>query len=199
MVDSTMTTTGGSLVQRMIRAARLDNGLYEEVEADRTATGQAATAVVIVAVAGAIGTGLSTALQGQSGVLGILLAAVGAAVGALLGWVIWSYVAHFVGTRFFGGTADTGELLRTIGFAQSPGVLNILTFIPVLGPVIPFVVLIWSLVAGVIAIRQALDFDTGKAILTAVIGAIFFFIVFVIITAVITGLLVALSGGVPTG
>jgi uncharacterized membrane protein YozB (DUF420 family) len=78
-------------------------------------------------------------------------------------------------------------------------VLNILLFVPALGQVIPFVTLIWSLVAGVIAIRQALDFDTGKAILTAVIGAIFFFIVFVIITAVIAGLLVALGGGVPTG
>jgi hypothetical protein len=199
MVDSTMTGTGGSLVQRMIRAARLDNGLYEEVEADRTATGQAATAVVIVAIAGAIGQGLSVALQGQGGVLGILLAAIGAAVGSLLGWVIWSYVSHFIGTRFFGGTADPGELLRTIGFAQAPGVLNILIFVPAIGAVIPFVTMIWSLVAGVIAIRQALDFDTGKAILTAVIGAIFFFIVFVIITAVIAGLLVALSGGVPTG
>ena len=77
MVDSTMTGTGGSLVQRMIRAARLDNGLYEEVEADRSATGQAAQAVVIVAVAGAIGQGLSVALQGQ-GVPGIVLAAAGA-------------------------------------------------------------------------------------------------------------------------
>ena len=77
--------------------------------------------------------------------------------------------------------------------------LNILLFVPVLGQVIPFITLIWSLVAGVIAIRQALDFDTGKAILTAVIGAIFFFIVFVIITALIAGLLVALGGGVPTG
>ena len=125
MVDSTMTGTGGSLVQRMIRAARLDTAVYEELEADRTATGQAATAVVIVAVAGAIGQGLNVALNAQpggpAGPWGSVLTALVGALGALLGWVIWSYVAHFIGTRFFGGTADTGELLRTIGFAQSPG------------------------------------------------------------------------------
>jgi hypothetical protein len=41
---------------------------------------------------------------------------------------------------------------------------------PFLGPLITFVVMVWMLVCGVIAIRQALDFDTGKAILTALIG-----------------------------
>jgi hypothetical protein len=198
MVDSTMTGTGGSLVQRMIRAARLDNGVYEEVEADRTATSQAATAVVIVAVAGAIGQGLNVALNpqagGPSGPMGILFTAVGGALGALLGWVIWSYVAHFIGTRFFGGTADTGELLRTIGFAQSPGVLNILAFLPVVGGFVTIATAIWSLVAGVIAIRQALDFDTGKAIMTAVIGWLFFVVLFLVIGLLIAGFFIAVSG-----
>jgi hypothetical protein len=32
------------------------------------------------------------------------------------------------------------------------------------------VLAIWVLIAGIIAIRQALDFGTGKAILTALLG-----------------------------
>lgn len=203
MVDSTMTGTGGSLVQRMIRAARLDTGVYEELEADRTATGQAATAVVVVAIAGAIGQGLNVALNAQpggpSGPLAILFTAVGGALGALLGWVIWSYVAHFIGTRFFGGTADTGELLRTIGFAQSPGVLNILAFVPVIGGFITLATAIWSLVAGVIAIRQALDLDTGKAIMTAVVGWLFFVILFLVIGFLIAGIFIAGMGATGAG
>jgi hypothetical protein len=195
MVDSTMTGTGGSLVSRMVRAARLDPAVYEEVEADRTATGQAATAVAIVAVAGGIGAALAQTLFRPEGVPGVnpILALVGGIVGALLGWLIWSYVTYFVGTRFFGGTATPGELLRTIGFAQAPGVLNILAFIPVVGGLIGIITLIWSLVAGIIAVRQALDFDTGKAILTTVIGWIFLLIVFFVLALLFGGALFGLG------
>jgi hypothetical protein len=61
-------------------------------------------------------------------------------------------------------------LLRTIGFAQTLGVLHVLGIIPVLGGIIRFGVAIWVLIAGILAIRQALDVGTGKAILTAVLG-----------------------------
>jgi hypothetical protein len=192
MVDSTMTGTGGSLVQRMIRAARLDAGVYEELEADRSATTQAATAVGIVAVCNGVGAALAAQFiarpEGMPGPNPIL-ALVGGVVGALLGWLIWSYVTYFVGTRFFGGTATPGELLRTIGFAQSPGVLNLLSFIPVVGGIIALVTGIWSLVAGIVAVRQALDFDTGKAILTTVIGWIFLVIVIVLVSVLVGGAL----------
>src|SRR5262249_7144360 len=111
---------------------------------------------------------------------------------ALIFWVVWAYVTYFVGTQFFGGTATPGEMLRTIGFAQSPGVLRILSFIPVLGGLISFIVAIWSIVAGVIAVRQALDFDTGKAILTVIIG----FVVVVIVTIVLGLILAAIGLGI---
>jgi hypothetical protein len=89
---------------------------------------------------------------------------------AVLGWLLWSGIAYLIGDKVFGGTATWGELLRTIGFAQSPGVLLILGIIPVLGGLVSMVVGIWMLVAGIVAIRQALDFSTGRAILTALLG-----------------------------
>jgi hypothetical protein len=190
MVDSTMTGTGGSIVQRMIRAARLDSAVYEELEADRTATTQAATAVIIVAVCNGVGAALAAQFIARpAGIPGPnpILALVGGIVGALVGWLVWSYVTYFVGTRFFGGTATPGELLRTIGFAQSPGVLNLLSFVPVVGGIIALITGIWSLVAGIVAVRQALDFDTGKAILTAVIGWIFLVIVIVLVSVLVGG------------
>jgi hypothetical protein len=91
-------------------------------------------------------------------------------VAAVLGWLIWSGVTYLIGDKLLGGTATWGELLRTLGFAQSPGVLYALGIIPLLGGVIRFAVAIWILVAGIIAIRQALDFTTGKAIATALLG-----------------------------
>lgn len=147
------------MVDRMIGAARLDVDTYEEVESDYSATGQAAVVVTIVAVASAIG----GAGAGGVGIIGGVLSAV-------VGWLLWAGIAYLIGDKLFGGTATWGELLRTIGFAQAPGVLLILAIIPVLGWIVQFVVGIWLLVAGIIAIRQALDFSTGKAILTAIVG-----------------------------
>ncbi len=48
--------------------------------------------------------------------------------------------------------------------------LVILAFLPILGGLIRVVVAIWMLIAGIIAIRQALDFSTGKAVATALLG-----------------------------
>ena len=178
--------TRGSLVQRMMGAAMLNVATYEEVEADRTATGQAAAVVAIVAVATAIG----AIGDGTGGIIGGLLS-------AFLGWLVWSAITYFVGTKLFGGTADMGEMLRTIGFAQSPGVLNILGIIPILGGLVRFAVLIWILVAVVIAIRQALDFDTGKAVGTALVGMLAYFAIMMVVGLVFGGM--AMLGGALAG
>jgi hypothetical protein len=147
------------MLERMKRAALLDVHTYEEVEADRGATGQAAAVVAVVAASqgiGAAGLGLP-----------VILAAV---VASLLGWLVWSGVTYLIGDKLLGGTATWGELLRTIGFAQTPGVFGALALLPGVGGIVRLVLAIWVLVAGIIAIRQALDFGTGKAILTALLG-----------------------------
>jgi hypothetical protein len=159
-----------SIVDRMRGAAMLDVATYEEVEADRSATGQAFVVVVLVAICAGIG----HIGDGSRGVIGGIIA-------AIVGWLVWSGVTMFVGTKLFGGTADWGELLRTVGFAQTPGVFGILGIIPVLGGLVLFLVAIWQLITGVIAIRQALDFSTGKAIATAVISWIAMMIVMMLI------------------
>lgn len=149
-----------SLTERMIGAAMLNVATYEEVEADQTATSQAAVVVALVAVASAIGNYFR---HGGRGIIGAVIA-------AFIGWLLWAGITYFIGTRLFDGTATMGEMLRTLGFAQSPGVIAILAIIPILGWLIMLVIALWQLVAGIIAIRQALDFTTGKAILTALIG-----------------------------
>ena len=148
-----------SITDRMKGAAMLDVATYEEVEADASATGQAAVVVAIGAIATAIG----------ASSIGIG-AAIGMLVASLIGWVIWAGVTYLIGAKVLGGTATWGELLRTLGFAQSPRVLLVLGIIPGLGGIVGLVVGIWLLIAGIIAIRQALDVSTGKAVLTAFLG-----------------------------
>lgn len=148
-----------SLTERMRGAALLDVRIYEEVEHDRMATSQAAAVVGMVAIASAIGS-LDIGIMG----------AVAGVVRAYLGWFLWALVTYLIGDKVLGGTATWGELLRTLGFAQSPGVLLVVGFVPLLGGLVTFVVAIWMLVAGIVAIRQACDFGTGRAVLTAILG-----------------------------
>jgi hypothetical protein len=148
-----------SIVDRMKGAAMLDIATYEEVEHDENATGQAAVVVVIVAICSAIG---AIWRGGPSIIAG--------PISAVLGWLLWAAVTYIIGDKLLGGTATWGELLRTIGFAQSPGVLMIFGIIPFLGWPIRAIVAIWLLIAGIVAIRQALDFSTGKAVVTALLG-----------------------------
>jgi hypothetical protein len=173
-----------TLVERMQGAAMLNIATYEEVEHDHTATGQAALVVVIAAIAQGIGS-----VRGGGG--GII----GAVLGQLLGWALWAGLTYLVGTKLFGGTADWGELLRTLGFSQSPGVLYALAFIPVLGGLLRFVVGIWVLVAGVIAVRQALDVTTGKAVATVAVSAA----IILVPVLLLGGALVAALGGAMAG
>ena len=172
-----------TLVERMQGAAMLHLPTYEEVEHDRTATGQAALVVAIVAVAQAIG----SVRYGGGGIIGAL-------IGQLLGWALWAGLTYLVGTKLFGGTADWGELLRTLGFSQSPGVLYALGIIPGLGGLIRLAVGIWVLIAGVIAVRQALDVTTGKAVATVLISVG----ILLIPVLLMGGLVAGIMGGVAT-
>ena len=160
----------GDLVQRMLGAATLNVDTYEEVEADESATMQAAAVVAMVAVSAAIGQ-----VGGSGGSI------ITAPISAIIGWVIWAGLTYLIGAKLLGGTATWGELLRTLGFAQSPGVLYLFAVLPFIGGSVRFIIWAWIVVAGVIAIRQALDFSTGKAILTAVIGFLPFAIAFSLI------------------
>lgn len=158
-----------NLADKMIRAAKLDVQLYEEVEKDAEATKEAFLIVLIGAICNGIG---SIGVLGAKGIIAGLIS-------AIIGWGLWSVVIFLIGVKVFKHTSDMGELLRCLGFAYSPNVLSILGVIPAIGPIIRFVVFVWVLVAFIIATRQALDCGTGRAILISVLG----FISFLLITA----------------
>ena len=168
-------------IDRLIRAAKLDVNLYEEVEADKKAMGQAVGVVILSSVAAGVGS-LATA-----GLNGLIIGT----VGALIGWFIWAYVTYFVGAKMLPEPqtkADYGELLRTIGFSSSPGLLRILGIIPFLSTIIFVVCGIWMLVAMVIAVRQALDYkSTLRAVGVCIIGWIIQMALFWIIFSLLGG------------
>ena len=155
----------GGLIDRMIGAARLQVSTFEDVEADRSATRQAMLVVIVVAIA----TGIGSVGGGVAGLLG------GVAF-ALVGWATWAWLTYLVGTRLLATPqthADWGQLARALAFAQSPGVFKVLGAIPGIGPLLFFVASLWQLVAMVIAVRQALDYEsTWRAVGVVLLAAI---------------------------
>lgn len=170
-------------VNRMIRAAKLDAQLYEEVEADQSAMSQATTVVLLSSFAGGIG------FMQDAGLMGLAIGM----VGSLIAWYIWAFITYIIGTKLLPESetrSDVGELLRTIGFSSAPGILRIFAIIPGIGGIVYILANVWMLVAMVIAVRQALDYhSTYRAIGVCLLGWI--------AQAAIIGLLLMMVGGIP--
>jgi hypothetical protein len=155
-----------TFIHRLIGAAALDSNTYEEVEGDRTATTQAFAIVLASSLATGIGaTGLGAHPLGD--VLFMSIA-------ALLGWAAWALLVFEVGGRLMPEPqtqVDVPELLRTIGFASTPGLFRVLGVLPMLTIPVFALTAVWMLAAMIVAVRQALDFtSTARALAVCVVG-----------------------------
>ncbi len=154
-----------SFQRRLVGAVRLDPATYEDVEHDSSATWQAAGIVVVAS--------FTTSVAWYIG-LGSASWIVHGALQALVAWLAGSAVLWFIGTRILPGRkteATVGQLLRTLGFAQSPGLFGVLAVVPLVGLFVPFIVSFWLIAATFVAVRQALDYDsTFRAIMVCLLG-----------------------------
>jgi hypothetical protein len=181
-------TQSTSYADRLRGALTLDARTYREVEQDTNANGQAALTIVLAALAAGIGSLLSRDL---------IQNALGTVLSSVLQWVVFSLVAYYVGASLFssGQTSVTpGQVLRTIGFAHAPKLLLVLGIIPILGWIVSLVVFFWFLAAAITALREAFEFDTGRAIGTGLVALIGILIVDIVLL-VVFGIGSALFGG----
>jgi len=168
-----------NIVNRVIRAAMLDVAFYNEVESDTSLNTEALLVVVIVSIATGIGAFVGSLLGGEIGaaILGFIVSS----IMGVVNYYIWAYVTYFVGTNLFEGKADAGELLRVLGYASGPRLFSVFSFVPCLGAIFTFVGAIWALVAGFVGVREALDLDTGKTLVTVIIGWVIVFIITLVV------------------
>jgi hypothetical protein len=166
----------------MVGAMQANVRTFEEIEHDPTAMGQAVTVIVLAGVAALIGNIFRSGVT--AGIMALLI--------MLIGYAIWAFLVVLIGTKLMPEPqtkADFNEGFRTVGFAASPGVFNVLAIIPFLGPLISFVISIWSLVIMVVAVRTVLDYtSTGRAIVVCLIGwVVYMIITFMILTPLFIG------------
>jgi hypothetical protein len=149
----------------------LDAKTFEEIEADKTANGQALLVVIVASVAAGLGAGI------QLGVIGLLRET----IGALVGWVMWAGVTWVIGSKLLPEPqtrTDMGELLRVIGYAYAPQLLAFFAFVPLLGVFVSTIVAFWVLAATILAVRQALDYEnTWRAAAVVLIGWLIFVVI----------------------
>ncbi len=175
------------MLQRMIGAAFFDSHTYEEIEADRSALGPAIGVVILVTICGAIGGLVGDIIEGAT-FLGIILGLCLGLTFGIIRWALWVTVILMVGgglLRTSGTQTSWSEVGRVLGFAYTPGVLAIFSWVPVVGGLISFAAFIWTLAAAIMGVRQAMDFEgTGRAILVVLIAGIIGFIPWLILLGV---------------
>ena len=169
------------MINRIIGVLTLNVNTYEEIEADKNATIQSFSIVVLSSIVTAIilkpDTGFSLPNFISAIIIGIFL------------WGLWALVTMFVGTKLL-PTQETssnwGELARTTGYAQAPKLFSIFALIPILITIVLFIVGIWNLITMIIAIRQALDYtSTWRAVFVVLLG----FLPYAIIASLVISLL----------
>ena len=155
-----------TFLARATGAALLDPDIYEEVEADRSATWQAIAVVGLSSLAAGVGAIGPT--------LGRPMALASISLLALTLWGVWALLTLQIGTRIIPAPrteADLGQLLRTIGFATAPGMLRVAGVIPGTAAVVFAVTSLWMLMAMIVAVRQALDYtSTARAFAVCALG-----------------------------
>ena len=166
-----------TFVERMVGAAKFSSSAYEDVEADRGATGQALAVVVLSSLAAGIGAG--------AGLCGLVFGT----VASLVGWLVWAVLIYLIGARWLpepGTQSDTGELMRTIGFATSPGILRVVGIVPFLTSIVFTVTALWMLATMVVGVRQALDYkSTWRALGVCLLGWIVQFAAFILLARLV--------------
>ena len=130
---------GHGLINRMLRALRLDATLCREVAAPGASTRHAAAVVALAALGtgaalGAVstlplawGTGRHTTFEGD--LLRFVFYAVFVAIVHLLAWPLWAGLIRLAGTWLATSDSearDFGQTARAIAFAQAPGALGVL-------------------------------------------------------------------------
>lgn len=169
------------MLERIVRAIRLDWTVFREIAQDQNAMKEAAIIVVLVSILSAFG----NAVASGNFIVTLLVSLI---LSIIVGWIGWAVLTYLVGTLLFKGKTDIPEMMRVLGYANAPNLLGLFRFIPCVGFLISLIGSILAFIAGFIAVREAMDSDTGTAILTVLISWVIVSVINLAIIIPLTGL-----------
>ncbi len=204
-MQTQMAAGQGSLMDRIMGVITLKAPVYRQIADDTTATSQAAIIVVVVTLVSGFFSGLVQVSPQTGNVtsspIGAIIGAIVAVIIGLIGWAFTAWILAFVAKSFFQGKTNTMEMMRVTGFVQIFGLVSILTALALITPalgcvagLIGFVVAILRLIGYVIGVREAAEFSTTNAIITAIIAAVVQFIIVTVIGGAILGTILLAAG-----
>jgi hypothetical protein len=166
------------MLSRIKGVLLLESEAFKEVEHDEKATGQAALVVIVASIlaamgaasdpfVGALASGLSPWSFGSGSALVVLL---GVIIWSILAWLVWAFATYLIGAKIFHGKATYGEMLRVTGFAYAPLAFMVLSAIPCIGFAISLIVSVWALAAVFVGVREGIDLDFGRTLVTVIVG-----------------------------
>lgn len=197
-------------MDRIMGVLTLRAPTYREIADDPNATRTAGIIVAVVALlTGFVAGFVRVDPNNPQGLLPpdfllAIVAAIVTVVFALIAWFVSSWILAFV-ARWFGGKTNTKEMLRVTGFVELFAIVGVLSLLALISPVllclvsvIGFVVAILRLIGYIIGIREAAEFSTGNAIISAIIAAIVNFLIYfaaALVIALLAGTVAAIAGG----
>ena len=167
-----------SFFERLLGVITLNRAIYREIAEDTNGTTQAVIVVIVVALlVGAINYFANTQLPGLPDQAGAsakpLSRAVVMVVQELLIWGAGSFVIAAVAKNMFGGSTNTGEMLRVFGFTRVFQLLLVLgVFSSALAAIVSIAGLALGIIGSIIGIREAANFTMGKAAVVAVFSIV---------------------------
>lgn len=186
-------------MDRIMGILTLKAPTYRQVADDPNATTPAAIITAIAALIGGLGQGLvTTDAQGlpvMRDIGGAIIFAILTIVMTFIIWFIGAWVLAFV-SKWFGGKTNTQEMLRVTGYVNIFGIVGVLTLLalalPVLGclvGLVTFVIAILRLIGFIIGVREAAEFSTGNAIITAIVAVVVQVVIYAVVFGVLAGIL----------
>jgi len=160
-----------AILNRILRLARLDTTVFDEVRDDEN---ELIPALIVAGIASLLA-GLGAALfwefnfdRGPDNVWlnnfilgGLFMAAL---------YMVWVLIAYVIVVQVFKATADLQSLIRTMGYAAVPLAICVLMFIPVLYPVFAIVPLALLFVMTIYAVQSVTNADSSQVVIANTAG-----------------------------
>ena len=167
----------------MLKVSRLSSSAYVELRNDETATGQAVAALFLACLGYALGfTTLKILVLGELpwALDSLLVGTLSQLLLSMLAALVWAFMLFIVGTKLFKGKAKFWQLARPLFFSATPGILFVLIAIPIyLVYATVFVgVFVWVILAGVLALKNSMEFDYNRTLLTYIVGFVIGIVVY---------------------